>query len=223
MGLRLPMIAACLALAACGEWKNDAGELTARSASPAPGMACDACHAYPLLDKNHDYHLNTAPSNRDLNGRITCLDCHGRSIRGVPVVVIDTLFRDTVTSEGSFTSANPDPLARNSEGHIIRTQELARVDTLHQNHPVAQPGRPAAASGFQEYVTTLAHLNGTVDVAFDPRNSNPANWGGDTAFFNPKLETCSAVECHPAGEKVYRWAADRKGLPELPAADNPSP
>jgi len=86
---------------------------------------------------------------------------------------------------------------------------------LRQNHPVPQPERPGAHPLFQEFVTSLAHLNGTVDVAFDPKNSAPAQYGGDSAGFNPESETCSAVACHPGG-KDYRWAAPRKGLPALP-------
>lgn len=77
------------------------------------------------------------------------------------------------------------------------------------------PDRPGALPRFREYVTALAHLNGTMDVAFDPRNSDPAEYGGDSAAFNPESETCSAVACHPGG-KDYRWAAPHKGLPALP-------
>lgn len=177
-------------------------------------MACDACHAYPLTDRNHDYHLNIASANRLLNGRITCLDCHTRSLRGEAVIVIDTLFQDT---DGSryFTSLHPRAGDTARGGGLIRSLSLTRVDTLIQNHPVPQPERPDAHPGFQEYVTALAHLNGTVDVAFDPRDSDPAQYGGDSATFNPESETCSAVACHPGG-KDYRWAAPRKGLPALP-------
>jgi hypothetical protein len=204
----------CLLLAACGDWNAAPGSLTART-SPSPlGLACDACHAYPLTDRNHDYHLTIAGSNRLLNGRITCLDCHARSIRGELAIVIDTLFQDT---DGSryYTSQHPGIGDTALGGKVIRSLALTRVDTLHQNHPLPQPERPGAHPRFQEYVTALAHLNGTVDVAFDPRDSDPAQYGGDSAAFNPESETCSAVACHPGG-KDYRWAAPRKGLPALP-------
>jgi hypothetical protein len=177
-------------------------------------MACDACHAYPLTDRNHDYHLTTASSNRLLNGPITCLDCHTRSLRGQVVVSFDTVYQDTATGEKSFTSLHPGAAERNSDGRIIRSLTLIQVDTLRQNHPIAQPGRPGARPLFQEYVTALAHLNGSVDVAFDPKNSDPALYG-DSARFDPQMETCSAVACHPGGVD-YRWAAPNKGLPRLP-------
>ncbi len=204
----------CHLLIACGDWKAPSDTLTARTASTSSGMACDACHAYPLTDRNHDYHLTIASSNRLLNGPITCLDCHSRSIGGEAVIVIDTVFQDT---DGSryFTSLHPDPEAATSGGKAIRSLSLLQVDTLHQNHPVPRPGRPGSHPQFQEYVTALAHLNGTVDVAFDPRNSDPAQYGGDSAVFNPESETCSAVACHPGG-KDYRWAAPSKGLSALP-------
>jgi len=189
--------------------------LTSHSFESKPNMACDACHAYPLTDRNHDYHLTTASSNRLLNGRITCLDCHNHSIRGQSVILFDTLYLDTANGEKSYTSLHPNVTDMNSQGRIIRNLALIEVDTLFQNHPIAQADRPGAQPQFQEYVTALAHLNGFVDVAFDPRNSSPDQYGGDSASFDPRQETCSAVACHTGG-KDYRWAAPNKGLPALP-------
>lgn len=215
--MRLPLALAGLGLlfSACREPGAAPESLTGRTASPAQGFACDACHAYPLADRNHDYHLTTASGNRLLNGPITCLDCHSRSIRGQAAVSFDSVYQDTATGEKSFTSLHPDATDRNSEGRIIRGLTLIQVDTLRQNHPIAQPDRPGARPLFREYVTAMAHLNGTVDVAFDPRNSDPARFLGDTARFDPRQETCSAVACHPGGDD-YRWDAPRKGLPRLP-------
>ena len=202
-------------LFACRDWRSASETLTARAQTQVQGIACDACHAYPLTDRNHDFHLTTASSNRLLNGRITCLDCHARSIQSQTVILIDTLYQDTATGEKSFTLQHPNPQDTNSDGRIIRSLTLIRMDTLTQNHPIAQPERPGDQPEFQEYVTVLAHLNGTVDVAFDPRNSDPAQYGGDSASFDLRQETCSAVACHPGGQD-YRWAAPHKGLPALP-------
>ncbi|MBW8888967.1 MAG: hypothetical protein JF616_14530 [Fibrobacteres bacterium] len=212
--LALAGIGFCLLITACGDWNAAPAALTARTGPSPQGMACDACHAYPLTDRNHDYHLTTASANRLLNGRITCLDCHTRSIRSEMVIVIDTVFQDTDGSK-YFSSQHPHSGDITPAGTPIRSLSLLRVDSLHQNHPIAQTERPGAHPLFEEYVTTLAHLNGTVDVAFDPRNSDPAQYGGDSASFNPESETCSAVACHPGG-KDYRWAAPHKGLPALP-------
>jgi hypothetical protein len=201
-------------LTACGDLQSAPGALTARTTAAPQGMACDACHAYPLADRNHDYHLLIVSPIRELNGRITCLDCHAHSIRGEAVIIIDTLFQDTDGSK-YYTSQHPRPGDTTSQGMAIRSLSLTRVDTLRQDHPIAQPDRPGAVPRLQEYVTSLAHLNGTVDVAFDPKNSDPAKYDGDSASFNPESETCSAVACHPGG-KDYRWAAPHKGLPGLP-------
>jgi hypothetical protein len=219
MRFRLAAAGLGLVLSACLEQDFAPGSLTRRSPDAAAGYACDACHAYPLTDRNHDYHLTIASGDRLLNGPITCLDCHARSVRSQVVVSIDSIYQDTATGERSFTSLHPDPTDKNSEGRIIRSLTLVQVDTLRQNHPIAQPARPGARPLFQEYITAMAHLNGVVDVAFDPGNSAPALYGGDSARFDPRQETCSAVACHPGG-RDYRWDAPRKGLPRLPE-ENP--
>ncbi len=211
---RLLLTGSLLALTACGEWKVDSEALTARTGTPAQGMTCSGCHAYPLADRNHDYHLNNAPRNDRLNGRITCLDCHSKSLHSVSAVILDSVFEDTATTEKWHTVSNPGANDTTSDGRRIRGLFLNRVDSLLQNHPVDMPRRPGPAPAFQEYVTGLAHLNGKVDVAFDARNSAPEKFDGDTAYYNPTQETCSALACHP-GPKIYRWAAPSKGLPEL--------
>ncbi len=204
-----------LTLIACENWIIDSDSLVSENPTFSQGMGCNTCHAYPLTDRNHNYHLTTASGNRLLNGPITCLDCHTRSLRSQTVISFDSIYQDTATGEKSFTSLHPGATDRNSEGSIIRSLTLIQVDTLRQNHPIAQPERSGARPLFQEYVTSLAHLNGSVDVAFNPRNSDPAQFGGDSASFNPVQETCSAVACHPGG-KDYRWFAPQKGLSRLP-------
>jgi len=205
-----------LALSACGEWKTDASALTARTAMPAPGPDCASCHAYPLTDRNHAYHLDSAGGNKDLNGEITCLDCHSQSIRFQAVTVIDSIYQDTVTLEKFRTSSHPNPGDTTDGGKVIRSLFLFGVETLPQHHPLLMPARPGALPRFQEYMTTLAHLNHVVDVKFDSRNSDPAAFGGDSATYNPTQESCSAVACHPgSGPKVYSWGSKAKGLPEL--------
>ena len=212
---RLKIAVLAFSLAACGEWKVDSDSLTARTATPPQGMSCSGCHAYPLADFNHDYHLNRAPTKQKLNGVVTCLDCHSKSVRSEPVVVLDTVYEDTATTEKFHTLNFPGANAKNDSGIIIRSLTLNSIDTLPQNHPVPMPNRPGAVPAFQEYVTAAAHMNGSIDVVFDPRNSQPGKFGGDTASYNPKQETCSAVACHPADPKAYSWGSKAKGLPEI--------
>lgn len=215
MNPRAYLAGLCLLLVGCDLWKNDSAILTARSTGPVLGSSCTACHGYPLKDKNHDYHLFKAGSNPELNGAITCLDCHAQSVKSQAVILFDTIYEDTATLEKWRTLRHPGDTARTPDGLLIRALLFKGVDTLPQNHPVAMPNRPGTFPEFQEYVTSLAHMNGKVDVVFDPRNSQPAQFGGDSASYNPKMETCSALACHPGPGTVYSFGSKSKGLPML--------
>ena len=214
--LRILLLGAGLTwLAACGEFKADTAVLTARSAAPSEGLDCAACHGYPLKDLNHDYHLFEAVGNRDLNGAITCLDCHSQSLRSASVVLFDSLY-ETPEGEkyGTVDNPNPGDTTKGSPSFVIRSLPLFRVDTLPQNHPVAAPARPGAKPAYREYLTALAHMNQKVDVIFDPRMSDTVRFPGERASYNPKQETCSAVACHP-GDKPYSFGSVAKNLPVL--------
>ncbi|HKP97317.1 MAG TPA: hypothetical protein VJ385_16335 [Fibrobacteria bacterium] len=200
-------------LLGCGEWKVDSSELSARTTGPAPGLDCASCHGYPLADVNHDYHLFRAGSNKDLNGEITCLDCHSLSLQSQSLTLFDSVY-EAPSGEKWRTLGHPNPGDTTSDGKVIRSLPLFAVDTLHQNRPIPMPPRPGAVPRFQEYMTAVAHMNKKVDVHFDNRNSLPARFNGDSASFNPAMETCSAVACHP-GDKPYSWGSVAKGLPEL--------
>jgi hypothetical protein len=222
---RLLLLGLCVAtLSACMEWNADESALTARTAPPQAGPDCASCHAYPLTDRNHKFHLiEEGSGNRDLNGKITCLDCHSKAIQFQAVTLFDTLFEDTVTGEVGGTLDHPNPLDTNSEGRVIRTLSLVRVDTLNQHHPLLMPPRPGTPAKFQEYVTSLAHLNDRVDVDFDIRNSDTARFHGQFASYNPTQESCSAVACHPLPDKPFSFGSIAKGLPELPVPEGQNP
>lgn len=211
---RLFPFALAFGLAACGEWKTDPDSLTAKATAPVPGSSCSACHGYPLKDFNHDYHLFRAGRDDELNGAITCLDCHSNSIKSQAVIALDSVFEDSTGGKWHAIS-HPGDTARNSDGVVIRSLPLSRVDSLPQNHPLAMPLRPGSFPDFQEYVTSVAHMNGKVDVVFDPRNSRPSEFGGESASYNPKMETCSAVACHPGPGTVYRFKSVAKGLSQM--------
>ncbi|HLP43054.1 MAG TPA: hypothetical protein VK465_16220, partial [Fibrobacteria bacterium] len=68
MSRLLPAAALLLALALGGCLEKD--ELTARSAAvtAAPGPDCASCHAYPLHDLNHSFHLKVAEPMKTVNG-----------------------------------------------------------------------------------------------------------------------------------------------------------
>ncbi|MEO6096638.1 MAG: hypothetical protein ABIW76_13440 [Fibrobacteria bacterium] len=204
-----------VSLSACNGWVEDPADLTARSAVQAAGPDCASCHGYPLKDLNHEYHLVEAVGNRDLNGAITCLDCHSQSVRAAAVVLIDSLY-ETPEGEkyGTVDFPNANDTTKGKPSFVIRSLPLVDIDTLHQNHPVSLGVRPGPKPLFQEYVTALAHMNRVVDVSFDSRNSDTIRFLGQKAAYNPAQETCSAVACHP-GNKPYSFGSVAKGLPEL--------
>jgi hypothetical protein len=207
-------------LSGCGEWNGDAGDLTARSASAAQAPDCASCHGYPLKDRNHDYHLFKAGGSYDLNGEITCVDCHSRSIRWSAATLFDTVYEHP-TGERWNTLDHPNAGDKTTDGIVIRSMNLLEIDTLNRHVAAPAPARPGATPLFQEYLTALAHLNGQVDVSFDGKNSTPGKFGGDSASYNPERETCSAVACHPGTTKVYSWGSVAKGLPELKDKEEP--
>jgi hypothetical protein len=217
-GMRLGLAAlALIILGACGNWKTDPATLTARSEIAAAGMSCVACHAYPPQDSNHLYHLYQTVPDKFANGAVTCLACHSHSLQGRKVAVMDTFFRnpDPLGDLEQVSSINY-PVTSPSDTFSIRVRgwPIDSVVARPQNHPVAQTGRPPPNGEITEYMTGLAHLNGMIDVLFDPKHSDPARFEGISATYNPKQETCSAVACHP-GNGPYRFAAPRKGLPGL--------
>ena len=208
------VLALPLLFAACGDLKMDSGELTARSAA-APLIAdCSSCHAYPLTDTNHTFHLLYTQDRKQGNGPLTCLDCHSTAIAKQPFTFRDTLFLDSNGNEWSTFDFPIDPL-KPSLADTIRTYQMIRVDTVIQERPILAPARPGRAPGFQEYITSLAHMNGKVDVLFHPRDVDTVRFPGVKAEFNPAKETCSAISCHPGSTPYWRFAAPLKGLRQL--------
>jgi hypothetical protein len=202
-------------LAGCGEVKMDSSELTARSASQQPGLDCASCHAYVLADSNHLFHLFGTTPNYDINGPITCLECHATSIQSRPTAIYDSLFmdKDSILWHALEFPVIPDSATMGDT--LRRDFRLAEVDTLVRNVPVTVPARPGAAprGGLAEWMTGLAHMNGKVDVAFDPRVSDTAKFGGKKALYSPTQESCSAIACHPSGEKEWGFPSPSKRLP----------
>lgn len=204
-----------LLLAACGNWKTDPATLTARTASVA-GMACNSCHAYPPQDSNHLYHLYQTVPDKFANGAVTCLACHRNSLQARDVALPDTFFRNPdPDGDIPYVSSLNAPITSPADtfNASVRKWPIDSIVIRRQTHPIPRTGPPPSGD-IAEFMTGLAHLNGTVDVAFDPKHSDPARFGGMAATFNPKEETCSAVACHP-GNDPYRFAAPRKGLPGL--------
>jgi hypothetical protein len=191
-------------------------ELTSRSAVAARTPDCASCHAYPLEDENHHFHLFHTQPDKAINGSITCMDCHAASVARRPHPLLDTIFMDPDGNEWSSEDFPVDPAGPSLADTIRAAFTPVRVDTLRQERPVPVPEREGRLPEITEYMTSLAHMNGVVDVVFHPRVTDTAKFPGMRPEFNRPRETCSAMACHPRGESPHwRFAAPSRGLESL--------
>lgn len=190
------ILACCAGLLGACRWEADPRDLTAETAAAQPGPDCASCHAYVGIDDPHDFHMNEIGRDHADNSPITCLDCHATAIASAITPLLDSIFVDTYGDTISLLNNPYDP--------DIHGYPMVRVDTLRRQLPISMPGKPGISPPYQEYVTSLAHLNNTLDVAFDLRSSDTARFSGSSARYNPKDLTCSAVACHGRGN-AYRW------------------
>ena len=211
---RIPFLLAASIFSACIRTMNPA-ELTQTMAGPAVAMDCSACHPYPLQDRNHQEHGVSSPLFvQKVNGPVTCLDCHRGSLLSITAVVQDSIYRD---SNGTLWSASENP-----DDVRIRAMALLRVDRYVQHHPIPSSRAVPIAYGYQEWLTGMAHLNGKVDVEFDSAVTDTARFHGAKAEYDPEMQTCSAVSCHPRSGS-YRFSACSKSLPEMRGGRTPLP
>ena len=205
----LCMAAGLLFLAACDRLDRQA--LTARTTAAAQGPDCAGCHRYPLLDSNHTFHLldaDTLRITKNINGRITCLDCHAGAMASGNHLLLDSICVDSLKPSGWSSIDEASDFRK-----CLNRNALARVDSIIQHRPVPLPERPGEAPLLTEWMTSLAHMNGTVDVEFDPRVDDTLE-DPDGAAWDPEALTCSAVACHEH-HGHYRWAAPSRGLTGL--------
>lgn len=212
--LRKAALSAAVVLLALSGCRQETSGLTSVSKSAQSGPDCASCHAYPLRDTNHVYHLFKTDSSITNNRPITCLHCHNSSIRGRDTVFQDSVFLDPNGNEFHALDFPDIP--------EIRDFPLARVESLVRYRPVAMPPRPGPVPEIREWMTSYAHMNGSVDVVFDPSSNDTSRFRGASAAYNPKEATCSAMACHP-NQGTYRWAVPSRNLPilkgELPRAE----
>ncbi|MEO6095864.1 MAG: hypothetical protein ABIW76_09320 [Fibrobacteria bacterium] len=204
--LRKAALAAFGLLAAFSGCRNETPGLTSVSKAAQSGPDCASCHAYPLRDTNHVYHLFETSSSITNNRPITCLHCHNTAIMGRDTAFQDSIFLDPNGNEFHALDFPDIP--------EIRGYPLVRVETLVRNRPIAMPPRPGPEPVISEWITSVAHMNGVVDVVFDPSSIDTSRFRGAPAEFNPKTSTCSAMACHP-NQGPYRWAIPSRNLPIL--------
>jgi hypothetical protein len=216
-------------LSACDPFAFGAQDaLTARSSADTVQSAphCAECHDYPLHDILHQFHLTTYVVNRDglanpaLNGAVTCMDCHFKSIRHVAFNLPESTWVDTNGNElsGHFSPSDqlhitlyrkyhPVPYVSGYEGGS-RPDSVARaLDTLILTE--ARFGRVV------RWMTDMAHYDGIRQVAFAPNNVTDS--AHLSTAYNPKEISCSAVACHNRAAVRYRWASPSRSLSGCPS------
>lgn len=226
--------AAMVALCGCEtlpRFSADASLASAQAVAPADGPDCASCHAYPLHDVNHQYHLVAANVNRnnlgqpELNAVTTCMDCHFNSVRRFGYVHSDTTWMD---------SNGVELLARTSP-----SDRVMKIDSYPRWRPVPYPGadtsrgdalaveidslifRRARLGEVTAWMTGWAHHNGRVEVAFPPNDITRPE-AAATAY-RPADLSCSSVTCHTTREARYRWEDLSRGLSNCPSLDGNDP
>jgi hypothetical protein len=216
-----------IALSGCLEsLKPDQPALTSISTAPRTVPDCASCHAYPLHDVNHSYHLNSLNTWEGVqakfvyerkNGAILCMDCHFGSIAHRAYNWYDTIWG----TEGDLRST----------ADKLPNDPIYRIDSIPGFLPLPAAGGPVTSVRIDslimaatrigtvaEWLTAGNHLNGTVDVEFSP------NIVLDTALskkaYRPQDLSCSTIECHNAPKKTYRWASKSLGLTGCPSLEH---
>jgi hypothetical protein len=210
----------------------DPAVLTASTPGSVPAAPdCASCHAYPLHDVNHQYHLISANVNRnnlgqpELNNVTTCLDCHYNSIRAFRFTHADTVWGDS-TGQELFQHTSPsDIVLKTTTYQGWRPLPDFAVDTARGRFLAADIDslifRYARGGKMVQWRTGRAHDNGTVDVAFAPNDvTSPESLA--TAY-KPRDLSCSAITCHNTRAATYRFMSPALGLSNCPSLDGNDP
>jgi hypothetical protein len=211
--------------------KADPAAILAQSQGPVTGPDCASCHAYPLQDVQHQYHLVAANVNRnnlghpELNGLTTCMDCHFNSVRSFGYIHSDTTWMDSNGVE--------------VEGHSSPSDRVMKIENFPRWSPVPYAATKAADGEaraqeidsllFREarlgkllaWMTARDHQDGRVQVTFSPNVLTRPD-PGSTAY-RPADQSCSSVACHATHEARYRWKDPARGLGNCPSLDGNDP
>jgi len=215
------ILIATMVFFACNDFTEHPVNLTSQSTAAAEGPNCASCHGYPLKDRNHQFHVGNNLDNGKIKGAMTCVDCHSQSILFVDKTIYDTAYQDTATGERYLTSEYLKSNPNNKNGIPIRSLLLVKIDTLPIHDPRVlplragfDPKKDSLPNPLYEYMTGISHMNGKIDVTFDARVTDRVKFNGQTPSYNPTLETCSAIACHP-GIYPYRFSSASKGFTQL--------
>ncbi len=216
---------------ALGRLDPDPTLATAKAGIPSPGPDCASCHAYPLSDVNHQYHLVSANVNRNnlgspgLNGVTTCMDCHFSSVRRFGYVRSDTTWMDSNGVE-LMGHGSPSDLVMKIESYPLwRPVPYPGADTL-RGEPLADEidsliFRKARMGEVVSWMTAHAHQNGRVEVAFPPNDVTRPELA--SSAYRPADLSCSSIACHTWQEARYRWEDPFRGFSNCPSLDGKDP
>lgn len=219
---------AVLAVAGCDfvpKLSPDSALMAGKGAAPVEGPDCASCHPYPLSDVNHQYHLVAANVNRnnlgqpELNAVTTCMDCHYNSIRHFGYVHADTTWMDSNGTELLEHTSPSDKIKAIARYPRFRPLPYGGVDTT-RGEVLADTldsliFRRARVGGMVQWMTSFAHENGELDIAFAPNDVTSP--GALKTAWHPKDMSCSSITCHTSREDGYRWADASKGLGNCPS------
>ncbi len=208
--------------------KPDAAALTASSTAPRMGPDCASCHAYPLHDVNHTYHLQSFNTREGVqgkfiyerkNGAIVCMDCHFGSIAHRNYNWYDTLWGTEGDVRATRDKLPNDPIYRidSIPGFLPLPYALERA-TATSDQVDSLLDAAAKIGAVVSWLTAGNHFNGSVDVEFSP--NIVLDTGLARTAYRARDLSCSAIECHNAPKKIYRWASKDKGLPGCPSLDH---
>jgi hypothetical protein len=208
----------------------DTAALTASTPGAVPAAPdCASCHAYPLHDINHQYHLISANVNRNnltfpqLNNVTTCMDCHFNSIRSFTFPHSDTVWFDSNGIEVFQHTDKDTPHVTVWRGWRPLPQfpvDTARGRFLAQDID-SLIFRYARQSKHVPWRTGRAHDNGVVDVAMAPNDvTSPDSL---STAYKPRDFSCSAVACHNQPAATYRFMDPSRGLSNCPSLNGADP
>lgn len=199
---------------------GEAGELDAPN--------CASCHAYPLNDVVHSYHLLSTHVNSNNLGRpehnalTTCLDCHSQSIRHFGFSHSDTTWVDKDGNPIEQHTAPDDKVGSVAIYPRLRPLPYIPVDILRGEALAAEVDslifRYARLGDMVPWRTGTAHDNGKVDVSF-PFNNLTGKIPPAEAY-RPRDISCSSISCHNSPEKPYRFMSSLRGLSHCPSLDD---
>ncbi len=226
-GIALSIFAAGIFTGCLKPLQPDPAALNADSASPQPAPDCASCHAYPLHDVNHAYHLRALNPREAVatkfiyerkNGIIVCMDCHFGSLAHKRYAWYDTLWGTAGDVRTTPDKLPSDPIYRidSTPGYLPLPAVVGAAATSEQVNAMLE--QAFEIGKVVPWLTGSKHMNGKVDVEFS--SSLVPDSAQRLQAYHPQDISCSSVECHNAPKKKYRWASMNKALSGCPTAEH---